>query len=760
LSSPTGPALRQRLIILIAVAIFPLAMMAGGGLYFLARQQGTQAERVGVELARSVANAVDTELNRSITVLETLATTTTLDSGDLTAFRQRALRVLPTQPSWAAIVLADPGGNRLVDTRLAPGSPMQPTLEPDSFGRVVESRRAAVGNLANRPQEGWVFPVRVPVLREGEVKYVLSALVAAEAIHQLLLRQHVADDWVISIVDARGRRVARSRAHAENLGGQLSPSAAQLIASGTSEGFGVTETLEGDRIYTPFARLQPSGWVAVLGFPTALAETAARQSLAAYGAGVVLSIGLGTLAALAMSRSLTRPMRELREAAEAAGHGELPAVPQTPIEEIREVGRALASAAAQLQSSRQEREQLLINEQRAREAAERANRVKEEFMAVLSHELRTPLNAVYGWARLLQDDRMQDPAMIARAKDAIVRNADAQLRLIDELLDLARITSGKLHLSIRDVNVAEVLHAALDAVRPAAVAKGITLAPQFDPDAGTLVGDPARLQQIFWNLLVNAVKFTDEGGAIAVTLERRDGHLRVMVTDNGHGIDPNLLPQVFDRFRQADSSSTRVYGGLGLGLALVKHLTELHGGTVHAHSDGKGRGATFTVSLPIADAAAAASTAPAGTDVSMQPRVRLDGVRVLVVDNEPDALTLTETILVAAGAVVQSCDSAAEGFRVLREWQPDVLLSDIEMPHEDGYTLLHKVRALPPELGGAIPAIALSAYGRPGDRERSISAGFNMHVPKPVDPGELTAIVAGIAGRADMPPARSAPISS
>ena len=726
--------------------------MAGVSLYFLARQQAVQAERVGVELARSVGNAVDIELDRAITVLQTLATTTTLDTGDLTTFRARADRVLAGQRWWAAIVLADPAGQRLVDTRLAAGAPMRPTLEPASFQRVVATGQPAVGNLTQRPDEGWVFPVRVPIIRDGAVRYVLTALVKPETVHEVLLRQHVADDWVISIVDARGTRVARSRAHEENLGGQLSPSAAALLARGGQDGFDVTTALEGDRIYTPFSRLQPSGWAAVLGIPTSLAQAAARRSVTAYGAGVVLSIVLGTLGALAVARSITRPMQLLRAAAEATGRGETPSLPATPIAEIRDVGTALEAAAAQLQRVEREREALLRNERQAREAAEEANRVKDEFMAVLSHELRTPLNAVYGWARLLQNDQVRDPELIARAKDAIVRNADAQVRLIDELLDLARISTGKIQLNARAVEMIEVLTNAVDAVRPSADARRIAIQTVFDHRAGAVFGDAARLQQIVWNLLVNAVKFTGEGGSITLILERVEGQVRVIVRDTGQGIAPHLLPKVFDRFRQADSSSTRTYGGLGLGLALVKQLTELHGGAVEAHSDGEGRGATFVVLLPAAadDRVPAESPAPpAVASVALANAVRLDGLRVLVTDNERDALVLTETILSSAGATVRTCESAADAFALLGDWRPDVLLSDIEMPGEDGYSLMRRIRALAPDQGGNVPAIALSAYGRPHDRERAVSAGFNMHVPKPVDPGELTAIVAGLAGRAE-----------
>jgi CheY-like chemotaxis protein len=349
---------------------------------------------------------------------------------------------------------------------------------------------------------------------------------------------------------------------------------------------------------------------------------------------------------------------------------------------------------------------------------------------------------------------------VARALDAIVRNADVQVQLIDDLLDLSRISTGKMRLDVRVVEMNDVLQGALDAVRPAAGAKGIHLECVVDPDAGPVAGDPARLQQVVWNLLMNAVKFTDRGGRVELQLRRAAYQVEIVVRDTGQGIDPEMLPHVFERFRQADSSSTRAHGGLGLGLALVRHLVELHGGRVVAESPGKGRGATFVVTLPTAALelrTAAMARMPANTAIAaaLPGMVRLDGLRVLLADDDGEAIALARAILAGAGAEVRTCSAAREALEVLRAWRPDVLVSDIEMPGEDGYSFIRKVRALPPENGGRTPAVALTAYGRTQDRLRSLSAGYHMHVPKPVDPGELTAIVASVAGR----PATSPPLS-
>jgi PAS domain S-box-containing protein len=393
-----------------------------------------------------------------------------------------------------------------------------------------------------------------------------------------------------------------------------------------------------------------------------------------------------------------------------------------------------------------------IELERAKRDAEAASRAKEDFLAVLSHELRTPLSAVYGWARMLRSGQLEGEA-VSRALDVIMRNADAQVRLIEDLLDVSRIIAGKMRLDVRPVDLQGVIQDAIDAVRPAADAKEIRLQCVLDPRAVGMTGDPDRLQQVVWNLLINAVKFTPKRGRVQVHLQRSNSHVEIVVTDTGQGISEEQLPHLFERFHQAGRIGTRSHTGLGLGLALVRHLVELHGGTVTAQSPGEGQGATFTVVLPVAIAhreqeereARVHPTARAGSISAVGPSLR--GVRVLVVDDDRDSLDLVESILGSSGAEVRGCASASEGLTALQEWRPDVLISDIEMPGEDGYTFIRKVRALDFTEGGKTPALALTAYGRIEDRLRTLSAGYGMHVSKPVDPAELAAIVASLAGR-------------
>jgi PAS domain S-box-containing protein len=394
-----------------------------------------------------------------------------------------------------------------------------------------------------------------------------------------------------------------------------------------------------------------------------------------------------------------------------------------------------------------ERDELLAREQLARAAAEAASRAKNEFISTLSHELRTPLTAILGWTRMLRT-RHGDPTFIARAVEVIERNTKAQANLVEELLDISRIEQGKLQLSVRSVEVQPLLTAALDTVRPAADGKEITIIKQVDPSVHTLTGDPDRLQQVLCNLLANAIKFTPARGRVELRLSAIEEHIEISVTDTGPGIAPEFLPYVFDRFRQADSSATRHAGGLGIGLAIVRHLVEMHGGTVEAQSEGLGTGSRFVIRLP--------APIGAGDGVGPEPArpaggggagAAMRGIRIVLVEDDADSRELLAQVLTQAGADVRPCASTREAMAVLAgqlTWTPDVLVSDIGLPAEDGYDLISKVRARPDDLG-RLPAVALTGFAGPRDRARILGAGFQLHVPKPVDPDELAAAIASVA---------------
>jgi len=402
-----------------------------------------------------------------------------------------------------------------------------------------------------------------------------------------------------------------------------------------------------------------------------------------------------------------------------------------------------------------EREQLLSNEKTARGEAEQANRMKDEFLATLSHELRTPLSAILGWSRMLKENRLDD-AQKPRAIETIERNAKSQAQLIEDVLDVSRIISGKMRLEVKPINLTAIIESAIDSVRPAAEAKNIRLQRILDSDA-MISGDSDRIQQILWNLLSNAIKFTPKKGRVQIKMERVNSHVEIIVSDTGMGIDAEILPYVFERFRQSDSSTTRKFGGLGLGLAIVRHLVELHGGTVHAESLGIERGATFTITfplialrskeLPIKENEDAAQRIHPTANEENVPFICPDGIkdlRILLVDDERDMREMILFILDHCEAKATSASSADEAIEILKTGKFDVLVSDIGMPERDGYDLIKSVRALPEKENGRIPAIALTAYARVEDRLKALSSGFQMHVPKPIEPAELLAVIASL----------------
>ena len=393
----------------------------------------------------------------------------------------------------------------------------------------------------------------------------------------------------------------------------------------------------------------------------------------------------------------------------------------------------------------EERAELLQREQLA-------NRMKDEFLMTVSHELRTPLTAIYGWARMLVTGQIRDDQR-QRAIEIIERNAQAQTQLVNDLLDVSRAISGKVRLDVQPVDLGQVMLAAVDSMQPAADAKEIRLETLVDPQVPAISGDRERLQQVVWNLLSNAIKFTPGGGRVQLQLRRLNSHAEIAVSDTGAGIDAPFLPYVFDRFRQGDAGTTRQHGGLGLGLAIVRHLVELHGGTVRVESAGADQGTTFRVLLPLTLARGeAVGRDPVRAALEAAPGVRvrrLRGARILIVDDEPQARELFSTIVENAGGEVRSAASARDASAILRTWWPEVLLSDIEMPHEDGYVLMEQVNAMERRDRRRIVAIAVTAHSRPEDRLRALESGFQWHLPKPVEPSELVAVVASLTGRVD-----------
>ncbi len=420
-----------------------------------------------------------------------------------------------------------------------------------------------------------------------------------------------------------------------------------------------------------------------------------------------------------------------------------------------ESGRTYSSQDLALAEELANHAALAVENARLYQESQEASRLKDDFLATVSHELRTPLNAVLGWSRMLRTGKI-DPETAGQALEVIERNAKSQAQLIEDLLDVSRIITGKLRLDVTSVDPVSVINAAIDAVRPAAEGKSIEIQTMLDPLTGAVSGDPDRLQQVIWNLLSNAIKFTPKDGKVQVTLERINSHVEITIADTGVGISPEFLPFVFDRFRQADSTLTRSHGGLGLGLAIVRHLVEMHGGTVSADSAGADQGATFTIKLPLravkeieqqAESARGDLSDPQSAAFDFDSAPSLAGTLVLVVDDEPDARSLLKAVLTQCGAEVVAVGSASEALREIEQRTPDCIVSDIEMPGEDGYSLIQKIRQKDHRRGGAVPAVALTAHARAEDRMRALTAGYQMHVPKPVEPVELAVVIASLVRR-------------
>jgi len=409
----------------------------------------------------------------------------------------------------------------------------------------------------------------------------------------------------------------------------------------------------------------------------------------------------------------------------------------------------LQNEISERKQAEEERAKLFVLEQEARAEAEKANRTKDEFLATLSHELRTPLTAILGWSHLMRTGNLDDP-QLGRAVDTIERNARAQSQLIDDLLDVSRIITGKLKIEPHQVDVCGVVAAAVEAARPTFEAKSIEFELDMEAKGCFVAGDANRLQQVFWNLFSNAVKFTPENGRVIVKARRNDDHVNIAISDTGIGIDPQFVPYIFDRFRQADGSTTRLHGGLGLGLAIVKHLVLLHQGTVEVESPGEHQGSTFIVALPIAgeEDQVSAEVQPNGSEDRLtEYATLLDGLRILVVDDDADSRDVVEAILNSCGSEVNCCKSAAEAIKAVRDWKPDLMVSDIGMPLEDGFDLIDKLRKHRSKRARLMPAIALTAYATKDDKARTLAAGFQAHVTKPVEPEVLVKSIAFAMGR-------------
>jgi signal transduction histidine kinase/ActR/RegA family two-component response regulator len=722
--------LRRRLFLLAAAGIVPLAAAAGVALLALAAEQKAQAERAGIEVTRALATAIDAELNRSVSALEALAQSRSLDTADLPRFHELMRRLHAGRPDWVTVTLADPAGQQLANSNQPYGAALPTVVDPESLERAVLTRRPAIGGLTQGRTPVLAVPVRIPVLRERQVRYVLTAALRPEAFLEVLNRQRIPPDWVVSVFDAHNMRVARSRQHAEYLNKPPAPGLEKLMQRG-DEGSGKSFVLEGDEVYTSFSRSQETGWTVAIGAPPAAVEAGATRSLLVYGGGILISIALGVLAALAIARGITAPMAWLSAAAQALGRREAVVPPSTPILEIREVGSALAAAAAERAQHEAEREELLRREREARTAAEAASRAKDEFLAMLGHELRNPLGAIANASHLLEHPRI-DAEASRQARAVISRQVEHLARLTDDLLDAGRAVMGKIVLERRAVDLADVVARALATFQSAGRFGAHRLERSLDPvwvDA-----DETRMEQIVANLVVNALKFTPAGGTIGVSVQRMGGDAVLEVRDTGIGMSEELRGRAFELFVQGDAALDRGKGGLGIGLTLVRRLAELHGGTASAASDGPGKGASFTVRLP-------AVAAPAHSLHDEMDAGAQTAREVLIVEDNADAAETLRRLLELSGHRVRVAHDGVAGLEALLSGSAQIALIDIGLPRMDGYELARRMRA---SLDGrARPfMVAVTGYGLAEDRSRALAAGFDEHLTKPIDAAALARVLA------------------
>ena len=662
--------------------------------------QGAQAR------ALTLLTAVESELRAHITTIEALAAMPSLDEANLERFRLIAAAVLESQLDWVNIELALPDGRQVMNLHLPPGAALPRISEtPERIARLLRERISVVGDIRMNPLvKRWTYPVRAPVIRGDRVLYILTANVSPDSMGRIVEAQRLAPNWGAVVVDSSSRFVARNWDPEKYLGQEASESLRNALAGGNS-GWFEGRTVEGTPIFSPFWRSTRFGWAVSMGIPVAEVRAAANHASWVLGIGILAALGLSFLLARYFARRISRPIDELMAVTEAIGKG-LPASPlrDTPVDELRALAETLRTAGAAVRERQ--------------EALRSADRAKDQFLAVLGHELRNPLAALTAAAHVLKVAPAGETADKARA--VLERQTRQMTRLIEDLLDISRITMGKALLDKAVVDLAKLAEEVVSGARQSSP-NPISLSV---PGAPILVdADHSRLEQILQNLIGNAQKFSRSGEPIAIEL-RAERHSAVLrVSDHGSGIAPREIDRIFELFVQGEHGPDRVKSGLGLGLALVRRLVEMHGGTVSAASPGQGRGSTFTVSLPLARVTE--------TPRSAEPESTAAGEhRILIVDDNADVRTTLREMLSLDGHEVHEAGDGATGIAIARAHAPDVALIDIALPDVDGYEVARRLRA--GENGMRMKLIAVTGFGQPEDERRALEAGFDAHLTKPV----------------------------
>ena len=722
--------IRAYLLIMIGAVILPVSVFAAVALQTLLRAEREAALQTLTETVNATALLVDRELSSAESALRVLALSPHLAHGDMRSFYEHARSA--DRGEIGRTILFAPNGQQLINTVIPLGAPLPPPPEYVRVRtqRVIESQRTIVsGLIKGAVQQVPVTTVNIPVPLDGGRRYVLGSVFGTDYFNKLISRRPLPASWSLGVIDGDGRFIARTRE--QHRIGERANAALWRAASASDHGIGRADTLAGVDSYFAFTRSPMSGWVVAVAAPAAEIEGAARRAVTLAAAGLLLALLCAAAVALFFGRRLVESIRGAAHAATMLGHGGAAPPAGSRIAEVRELHRSIDDAARKLAEARAERATLLQREQEARMLSEQQVQIRDEFLAMLSHELRNPLSGIVGAAQLLRMDSAT-PARKHHAQDILVRQAKHLTRIVDDLLDLARLARGKVKLDLRPVDLAAVVASTLDALRIAGRVEhqlSCRLAP------AQVLADRTRIEQVIGNLVGNALKYTPQGGTIEITLSAGDGEAYLEVRDSGVGIAPELMPQLFDIFVQGKVSLDRAQGGLGIGLSLVRSLVALHGGTIHAESQGSGRGSTFILRLPLL---AEEEHGEAQRTAAQAPRTRAQpGSSVLLVEDNEDARHMLSAQLAQMGYRVLEADNGIDGLALARSERPYLAILDIGLPGMDGYELAARIRQ-DPEVSG-MRLIALTGYGQEADRRRATEAGFDAHFVKPLKFEELAA---------------------
>ena len=732
--------LRFRLFLLAASGLAPLALVLFLASAYLAQERRTETQRSALELSRALATAVDAELGSTISLLENLAISSDLQNiapARLSTedFARLAQRMAQSQ-QWMMIVVADERGE--VVAREGPGAAAAGGIvEAESLAQVRSTQAPAVGRVAMGPGGRAAFAVRIPVVKAGRLRYVLSAVVPVNRIREVVARQQVASSWVAGVYDQGGSTVARSRGGDAR---RYSASLEGLVSAGGEEGVGVTHEPEGAETHTGFSRVRSSQWVVAVGIPADAANADLRRVITAVGAGTAASLGLLAWLAWRTARGISEPIGMLKRAAADLGAGKHVVLRPLGVEELDEVGWALRQAAIDRDDANEhrskveaEREHLLAQLEEALLVAEQANRNKDEFLALLGHELRNPLAPILNAVHLIglkDDDRTLPERRI------IQRQLRYVTRMVDDLLDASRITSNRFVINLRPLRPVPVLEQTVEAQRPNFGSRTVNLRIDDAARGEWVRADEARLVQVFNNILGNAIKFTSPTGAIDIEARKAGRSIEIAFRDDGAGMSAEHLRRAFDLFWQAPNRAPAAGAGLGLGLAIVRSLVEMHAGTVQAHSDGAGRGMAITITLPVGEP-------PNEEPVVPRMGAGAGSTRVLVVDDNHDAADTLSMLLNASGFVVRVAYTPQSALDAVASFRPEIVLLDIGLPEMDGYEVARRLRSGDRPFQGRL--VALTGYGQERDVRKAHDAGFDAHLTKPVEPETLLELLERLA---------------